>query len=182
MRGWNRAWNLVVYKCKKRIRWGVWVIVFPTLVWWSCLTGIEANASLFLWKPWGSKMANRGPLRLGLDSFFLLVLKHGSRSLKIWWGKMSKIIYRNESEKKFESFLGRCPYKRIIFLIPDNWWSFLELADDAWYAFEGLDRCWRANHSCNLRKGAKDSSNQLVAGSNWNVPENSGPMFAIHVL
>ena len=64
--------------------------------------------------------------------------------------------------------------KGIIFLIPDSWWSILELVDVTWYVIEDLDRCWRANRSCDLRIGAKDSSNQLVAGSNWNVPKNSG--------
>jgi len=68
------------------------------------------------------------------------------------------------------------PCIRTIFLIPDNWWSILELADVTWYVIEGLDRCWRANRSCDLRIVAKDSSNQLVAGSIWSVPKNSGPM------
>jgi len=40
------------------------------------------------------------------------------------------------------------------------------LVDVTWYVIEDLDRCWRANRSCDLRLGAKDSSNQLVAGSN----------------
>jgi len=71
-------------------------------------------------------------------------------------------------------FLNVYSYKRAIFLIPDNWWSILELVDVTWYVIEDLDRCWRANRSCDLRIGAKDSSNQLVAGSDWNVPENSG--------
>jgi len=75
---------------------------------------------------------------------------------------------------KIGIFLEEFPYKRTIFLIPDNWWSILELVDVTWYVIEDLDRCWRANRSWDLRIGAKDSSNQLVAGSDWNVPKNSG--------
>lgn len=88
----------------------------------------------------------------------------------------SKINNRNESELVIDYFLGVVLYKRIIFLIPDKLWSSLVMADVTLYVIEGLDQCWRANRSCDMGEGAKDSSNNLVAGSCWNVPKNSRPI------
>ena len=77
------------------------------------------------------------------------------------------------------NFLKYFSYKRIIFLIPDSWWSSPELVNVTRCVIEDLDRCWRANRSCDLGLGAKDSSNQLVAGSDWSVPKNSGAIYSI---
>ena len=57
--------------------------------------------------------------------------------------------------------------------VPERWWSMRGQGEARGNSGGGPKRFWRANRSSELRIGAKDQSNHLVAGSLRSFPQDS---------
>ena len=67
--------------------------------------------------------------------------------------------------------LGACD--GVCMLGPERWWTMSMQGKVRGNPDGGLHWYWRANCSQHIDIGVKDSSNYLVAGSLWNIPQDS---------